>query len=71
MSSPKKTSVLPDEGAFSLLPGYTPEVLRDKIRGQEFLATRTLLKRRRGPDEWTGPFLFGIHRDIFGRCFPT
>ena len=60
----------PDEGAFSFLPGVEPGVLREKIRGWEFLTTRHLLRTRRECADWTGSFLVNIHRDVFGKFFP-
>lgn len=48
----------------------SPEDLRGKIRGWEFLTTRQLLRMRREPESWTGPFLINIHRDVFGKFFP-
>lgn len=64
------TNCAPDEGAFSFVPGVAPEQLRHDIRGWEFRTTKLLLQTRRSPEDLTGPFLVGIHRDVFGKHFP-
>jgi fido (protein-threonine AMPylation protein) len=66
----QREGIAPDEGAFSLVPGLTPEKLRSEIRGREFLVAQSLLKGRRDQTEWTGAFLMSIHREIFGKHFP-
>jgi fido (protein-threonine AMPylation protein) len=60
----------PDEGAFSFLPRLSRDDLRNQIRGWEFLTTRYLMRARRAPADWSGPFLINIHRDVFGKHFP-
>ncbi len=30
-----------------------------------------MLRMRREPHDWTGPFLVNIHRDVFGKFFPA
>lgn len=61
----------PSVGAFDFHPDLPPAQLRRRLQGIEFVLVNGMLRAVRPPDAWTGPFVVGLHRELFGRFFPA
>ncbi len=61
----------PSDGAFDFHPDYSPAQLRRRLQGTEFMLVSRMLRVARPPGAWTGPFVVGLHRELFGQFFPA